>query len=530
VQRILYEEDELGVLLAEKERQIGRQEDDLRRLNQLLSTKERELHSVQSNITHKEREKAFMEEQLTRLQAELLRKERELTALRERDRSEAMERQFSEARRQVESLQQEKAQLQTEQERLTTEVERKEVALEEKREQILQAKGEVDRVMGELTEARQTITRLRSQLDTATEGLHQRETQLTDLVRLEGVERELEAARRDNVTIRCENARLRNLNSARPPPQPLGLHIELPLSFTPTNAAAFGVHSAKAVMFGNSVVVAGGHADVDSQQQVMFYRPDRRVWNTLGKYNLSLFAMAVLGDNRMLVLVGGYNLASDTYSNNLVQWDQRGRYWRPTFRPMPTPRSDAAAVGYKSYLVVAGGSNGEENLTVVEVLNTHTVQWSIVAPLPAPIEGLIQNAPLQDATRPEIDTWYLMGWETGLRQPAHTFAISLHQLILELEGGESTRWAMLPPPPLACCGAVIFRGCLLAVGGKDRHGGRKKDIHLYLPGTCEWLRVAELPVAKHNCCCFPLSAEEFMVIGGTENTQFSNRVDIARGP
>ena len=102
-------------------------------------------------------------------------------------------------------------------------------------------------------------------------------------------------------------------------PQPLGLHIELPLSFTPTNAAAFGVHSAKAVMFGNSVVVAGGHADVDSQQQVMFYRPDRRVWNTLGKYNLSLFAMAVLGDNRMLVLVGGYNLASDTYSNNLVQ-------------------------------------------------------------------------------------------------------------------------------------------------------------------------------------------------------------------
>ena len=47
-------------------------------------------------------------------------------------------------------------------------MERKEAALEEKREQILQAKGEVDRVMGELTEARQTITRLRSQLDTAT--------------------------------------------------------------------------------------------------------------------------------------------------------------------------------------------------------------------------------------------------------------------------------------------------------------------------------------------------------------------------
>ena len=39
----------------------------------------------------------------------------EMLRIQERDRSEAMERQFSEARRQVESLQQEKAQLQTEQ-------------------------------------------------------------------------------------------------------------------------------------------------------------------------------------------------------------------------------------------------------------------------------------------------------------------------------------------------------------------------------------------------------------------------------
>lgn len=48
----------MGVLLAEKERQIGRQEDELRRLNQLLSTTERELHSAQSSLSHKETEKA----------------------------------------------------------------------------------------------------------------------------------------------------------------------------------------------------------------------------------------------------------------------------------------------------------------------------------------------------------------------------------------------------------------------------------------------------------------------------------------
>lgn len=282
------------------------------------------------------------------------------------------------------------------------------------------------------------------------------------------------------------------------------------------------------MQLGNCVVVAGGNADVDNQQQVMFYRQDRG-WGVLGKYGLSLFAMAVLGGGKLLVLIGGYDLAMDTYSSNLVQWDRSGKYWRSVFLPMPTARSDAAAVGYKDYLVVAGGSNGVSNLTTVEVLDIHSVQWTTVAPLPAPIEGLIQSVPLVDPSRPEADTWYIMGWETGLRQPANTFSLSLDQLTAQMRGEGVVGWAQLPTPPLACCGAVSFRGCLLAVGGKDRHGTSKKDIYLYLPGTCEWLRVAELPVAKHNCCCCALSSQEFLIIGGAaEATQFSSRVDIAR--
>ena len=311
-------------------------------------------------------------------------------------------------------------------------------------------------------------------------------------------------------------------------PQPR-LEIHLPLTFAPTTSAPFGVNSARAVQLGSSVVVAGGNADVDAQQQVMYYRHEHRRWSTLGRYGLSLFAMAVLGGNRLLVLVGGYDLATDSYSNSLVQWDHRGRFWRPIFHPMPTARSDAAAVGYKDYLLVAGGSNGVESLTTVEVLNTRTVQWSTVTPLPVPVEGLIQSVPIIDPARPEADTWYIMGWESGLSQPALTFSLSLDQLAAQMSGGgEEAGWAMLPSPPLACCGAVSFSGGLLAVGGKDKNGLRKKDIYLYLPGTHEWLQVAELPVAKHSCCCFPSSPKEFMIIGGTEATQFSSRVDIAQ--
>lgn len=58
MQRILYEEDELGILLGEKDKQIARQEGELRRLNQQVCTAERELHSAHSSITYKETEKA----------------------------------------------------------------------------------------------------------------------------------------------------------------------------------------------------------------------------------------------------------------------------------------------------------------------------------------------------------------------------------------------------------------------------------------------------------------------------------------
>ena len=278
-------------------------------------------------------------------------------------------------------------------------------------------------------------------------------------------------------------------------------------------------------MLGNNVVVAGGNADVDNVQQVMFYRQDRG-WGLLGKYSLSLFAMAVL-EGRLLLLVGGYNLPLDTYSSDLVQWDRPNRQWRPIFKPMPTPRSDAAALGYKQYLLVAGGSNGVENLSTVEVLDVRTVEWSLVAPLPIPIEGLIQSVSHVDPAHPDSDTWYLMGWEKGLRRPPSTFCIPLEHLVRQARSdGPAAAWAQLPDPPLASCGAVTFRGCLLAVGGKDRQSTKKKDIYLYLPGTCEWLRVAELLTARHSCSCISLSSEEFLVIGGSEATPYSNRVDI----
>ena len=215
----------------------------------------------------------------------------------------------------------------------------------------------------------------------------------------------------------------------------------------------------------------------------------------------------------------------------MVQWDKAGRSWRPIFKPMPTERSDATALGHKHYLIVAGGSSGGAGLAVVEVLDTCSVEWSTLADLPVPIHGLVQSMVHLDPAHPHQDTWYLMGWEKGRLSPPTTLCVSLKQL---LGGGRdephSSSWLRLPDPPLACCGAVVLKGCLLAVGGRDKSDVLRRDIFLYLPGTCEWLHVADLPTARHSACCIALSSHEMMVIGGceTRHSQFSSRVDTTR--
>ena len=57
LQRILYLEDELGVLLAEKERQIAILEEEKRTLNQSLAASNREIHSLSSSLSLRETEK-----------------------------------------------------------------------------------------------------------------------------------------------------------------------------------------------------------------------------------------------------------------------------------------------------------------------------------------------------------------------------------------------------------------------------------------------------------------------------------------
>lgn len=228
--------------------------------------------------------------------------------------------------------------------------------------------------------------------------------------------------------------------------------------------------------------------------------------------------MAVVKDK--LLLIGGYDSLKDEYSSRVSEWKD-ANWSNMQDNPLPTPRSDAVAVGYKSWLIVAGGFNGKP-LDRVDILDLDNFgQWHSLAPLPEPAYAL-QSCVFRNTSRANgITLWYLMNTSRGCgldhRKPV--FSVSLKHLV---EGRGA--WATLPDPPLNNSGAVTIKGHLLAIGGQDQHA-TKKDMHMYFHGTNEWLKVGELQYARHSCSCVALSDNKFVVVGGKdEENEYSCRV------
>ena len=225
-----------------------------------------------------------------------------------------------------------------------------------------------------------------------------------------------------------------------------------------------------------------------------------------------------------LLLVGGFNSRLDEYSRRVCQWNSDGKYWSSINRDLPVACCDASAIGYDKYLIVAGGFNGEP-LDSVNILDCENLgAWQSLCRLPSPAYALQSTSYIgksRDRGR-TVALWYLMGTSrgSGISRNRPVYAVSLPDLIK----GHGT-WSVIPDPPFADSGAVTLRGHLLAVGGRDRHTERK-EIHMYFPGTSEWLNVASLEYPRHSISCIPLGDKKFVCLGGKdESGDYSTNVD-----
>ena len=291
--------------------------------------------------------------------------------------------------------------------------------------------------------------------------------------------------------------------------------VKLPLYYLLCNDAPSGFHDGHCVIYNQRYLLyGGGMSSVENMRKIFCFDFRHKAWKEFSTYSYEQFALAIVKSR--LFVVGGYNPTRDEYSNFVSEWKEGG-WVQLRERALPVSRCDAVAVGHGSYLVVAGGFNGIP-LDRVDILDLDGPGlWHALPSLPHPAYAL------QSCWHHTGNTliWYLVKTSRGcgLDRRKPVFSASLKDLI---DG--TALWDIIPDPPLEDSGGVVFKGHLMTVGGHDQHA-TKKDIHMYFPGTREWLKVGELQHARQSCSCISLSDKKFVVVGGKEEeVEYSTRV------
>ena len=211
-------------------------------------------------------------------------------------------------------------------------------------------------------------------------------------------------------------------------------------------------------------------------------------------------------------------------TNRISVWDSQR--WTHPYPYMPTPRHSPAVATYINWLVVAGGSDGDGHLITVEIMDTTNKQWFTAVPLPVGC---------YDMTSAVVgDECYFM---SGSTRPATVTKQVFHgtlpditsQTVSQSTSSTSTppQWHTLPDTPLEYSAALALHGSLLAVGGCHDRQHRSSAIHLYQPGSRQWVKVGDLPTARSHCSCTLLPSGEILVVGGWDNNGRISRVDVA---
>ncbi len=132
-----------------------------------------------------------------------------------------------------------------------------------------------------------------------------------------------------------------------------------------------------AVVLDGKVYYGGGNTSPDDTYSThirVFDFTSSKQWSTLPTVSYGCFSLAVL--RGQLVLVGGWDAAARKNISRLLVWDARLSTWTRSLPPMPTARSEPAALGYNEYLLVAGGWDGWKTLDIVEILMVTPVSGS----------------------------------------------------------------------------------------------------------------------------------------------------------
>ena len=243
--------------------------------------------------------------------------------------------------------------------------------------------------------------------------------------------------------------------------------------------------------------------------QTCSYNLSTRWWNELPRCLYQYSSLAVI--RGLLTAIGGQIQGATDKLLSIVK--DRDQMWVEHFPPMPTKRSDTAAVTTEQHLIVVGGEHGSNRLDTVEVMDIQTLVWSTAASLPHPY--------FQASATICGDQLYLLGgWDNdGCSKSVLTCSLTkLLQSCSDHDTSSDSVWHGITDVPvyLSTCAAV--NGELLAVGGQDTGGKTTTAVHKYNPTTDSWDLISNMPTVRCRCLVAVLPTNEMMVVGGYKSS------------
>ncbi len=243
--------------------------------------------------------------------------------------------------------------------------------------------------------------------------------------------------------------------------------------------------------YGSSVVI-GDKAYFSEGYVILGFSKNQ--WHELPPCPNNLFT--IVSVDGTLTTVGGRSESRNklySYINNK---------WVKHFSPMPTGRCTPGAVYANNTLVVAGGSRESKILTIVEILNTAIMQWSIVSSLPVPTN--------QPSTTICGDYVYIHQRADDDQEKHPSHKCSLKQLTQSQP--RSAIWEKIATLPVSWSSLVTVNGHLLAVGGRDSNRDTTKNIYQY--NMRSWTVVSQMLTPRSSCLTAVLPGSKLMVVGG----------------
>ena len=242
------------------------------------------------------------------------------------------------------------------------------------------------------------------------------------------------------------------------------------------------------------------------------YQFEEDQWTALPECPHCHSALTVI--NEQLTTVGGrhgYYGRDPTNSLASLTGEGKDRKWVEHFPRMPTSRYGLAAVCRGTSLIAAGGRGGGRVLRTVEVMDTESLQWTLVNPLPHPM-CLPSIAVSQEKV-------YLLGGFDQNGQTLSVFTCSTLQTQpldaqLEKTANQLTGWHQVADAPHYWSTAVCVGEVLLAIGGRSAARERTSAIAAYSPTSDSWEDIGHMTTPRYRPLVALLPSNELIVAGG----------------